>query len=77
MTPFKEKLREILKERGITLKQFGIDTGISRERFFYNKDSHRHRLYVYMAIAYYLDMTVEDLVEGTDGEIDWYGDAGI
>ena len=77
MIPFKEKLRKLLKERGITLKQFSVDTSINRERFFYNKDHHKHHLYIYMAIAYYLGMTVEELVEGTDGEIDWYGDAGI
>lgn len=73
MKPFKEKLREILKERGITLTQFGVETGINRENFFYRRDSHKHCLYIYMAIAYYLGMSVEELIEGTDGENDWYG----
>jgi hypothetical protein len=27
-----------------------------------------------MAIAYYLEMSVEELIEGTDAEKDWYGD---
>jgi hypothetical protein len=30
-----------------------------------------------MAIAYYLNMDVEELIAGTDAEIDWYGDYGI
>lgn len=76
MTPFKTKLRKILKKRKISLLQFSEDTGINRINFFY-KDAHKHCRYIYMAIAYYLDMKVEDLIEGTDGEIDWYGDCGI
>ena len=78
MTPFKEKLRVILKARKISLTKFHEDTGIDRANFFYRKNrTHKHCRYIYMAIAYYLSMTVEELIEGTDAEIDWYGDAGI
>lgn len=78
VTPFKEKLRAILKARKIPLTKFAFDTGVDRANFFYRKDKTRkHCRYIYMAIAYYLDMTVEELIEGTDAEVDWYGDAGI
>ncbi len=78
VTPFKEKLRTILKARKIPLTRFDADTGIDRRNFFYRKNkSHQHCRYIYMAIAYYLNMTVEELVDGTDAEVDWYGDAGI
>ena len=80
MTPFREKLRAILKARKIPLTRFDDDTGIDRANFFYRKGrqaSHKHCRYIYMAIAYYLDMTVEELIEGTDAEIDWYGDADM
>lgn len=76
MIPFKTKLRQILKQRKITLLRFSEETGIDRVSFFY-KGRHKHCRYIYMAIAYYLDMSVEDLIAGTDGEIDWYGDCGI
>ena len=73
---FKTKLRRILKKRKITGTQVSEEIGIDRASFFY-RDDRSHRKYIYMAIAYYLDMTVEELVEGTDAEIDWYGDADI
>lgn len=79
MISFREKLRAILKERGIPLTRFDEDTGIDRANFFYRKNkSHAHCRYVYMAIAYYLKMDVEELIAGTDAEIDWHrGDAGM
>lgn len=77
MTPFKDKVRTLLQERGIPLTKFQDDTGIDRANFFYRRFSHRHCRYIHMAIAYYLNMDVEELVTGTDAEIDWYGDAGI
>ena len=77
MTPFRDKVKAILKERGIPLTKFQDDTGINRENFFYRRQSHKHCRYIHMAIAYYLNMDVEELVTGTDAEIDWYGDAGI
>lgn len=75
MTPFKTKLRSILKERGILVTDFCLDTGIDRVSFFHK--ANRHHRTTYMAIAYYLDMKVEDLIKDTDAEADWYGDAGI
>lgn len=77
MTPFRDKVKEMLRERRISLYKFSDDTGICRENFFYSRESHKHCRYIHMAIAYYFDMDVEELVEGTDAEIDWYGDAGI
>lgn len=77
MTPFKYRVKQILKERGISLLKFSDDTGINRENFFYRRESHKHCRYIHMAIAYYLNMDVEELVLGTDAEIDWYGDYGI
>lgn len=75
MTPFKTKLRAILKQRGIYVTDFCLDTGIDRVSFFHKKN--RHHRTTYMAIAYYLGMKVEDLIAGTDAERDWYGDTGI
>jgi hypothetical protein len=77
MIPFRDKVKSMLWERGISLYQFNDDTGINRRNFFYSRESHKHCRYIHMAIAYYFDMDVEELVEGTDAEIDWYGDAGI
>lgn len=73
---FDDRLRRILRERRITQDRFSFDTGISLKTFFYKK-GHKHHRANYMAIAYYFGMDVEELVAGTDAEIDWYGDAGI
>lgn len=75
--PFKARVREILKERRIPIFEFQESTGINRTSFFYKRDSHKHCRYIHMAIAYYFNMDVEELIAGTDAEIDWYGDGGI
>ena len=72
LIPFKQRLKDILRERNITILRFCEDTGINRENFFYRKANHKHCRYIYLAIAYYLNMTVEELVKGTDAEDDWY-----
>ena len=79
MIPFDQRLRDILFERNIPIQKFGDDTGINRENFFYRKSRglRKRCRYIYMAIAYYLDVRVEDMIAGTTAEIDWYGDAGI
>lgn len=78
MIPFNQRLRGILYQKGITIIQFCDGTGISRENFFYRKGKRlKHCRYIYMAIAYYLEMNVEDLISGTDAEVDFYGDSGI
>ena len=77
MTPFKDRVRSILKERKISLLRFSDDLGLSRENFFYTRGCHKHCRYIHMAIAYYLNMDVEELIAGTDAEIDWYGDTGV
>lgn len=68
--PFCVKLRKILKERGISMLKFEYDTGIGR-RIFYDQNHKRHKSLL-MAIAYYLKMTGEELVAGTDAEDIWY-----
>lgn len=68
--PFHIKLRKILDERGISMLKFEYDTRIDR-RIFYNK-KHKHGKSLLMAIAYYLKMTGEELVAGTDAEDIWY-----
>lgn len=76
--PFKERVLDILGERNISRPKFCFDTEIDRANFFYRKQSHHNRCrYIYMAIAYYFDMDVEELIHGTDAELDWYGDCGI
>ena len=77
LIPFKDKVKDILRERGISGVKFQEDTGINRANFFYRRKTTVHSRHIHMAIAYYLNLDVEDLVADTDAEIDWYGDAGI
>lgn len=72
LIPFEDRLRQILWDRKISILQFCLDMGIDRCGFFYKKGHKHHRAY-YMAIAYQLKMTVEELVEGTTAMEDWYG----
>lgn len=72
LIPFNDRLKGILKKRKISIVQFCIDTGIDRPGFF-DKKGHKHRKIYYMGIAYYLNMTVEDLVDGTDAMDILYG----
>ena len=65
LIPFNQKLKGILKKRKMSIAAFCADIGIDRAAFFYKKGHKHHRIY-YMGIAYYLGMTVEDLVDGTD-----------
>lgn len=71
VVPFVDKLKGILRERGITIKQFCDDLGIYRQQFFYKK-GHKHKRIYFVAIAYYLNMTVEELIDGTDAIDAWY-----
>jgi hypothetical protein len=70
LIPFCDKLRKILKEKGISTLKFEYDTGIGR-RIFY-ETNRKHGKSLLMGIAYYLNMTVEELVKGTDAEDVWY-----
>lgn len=74
---FKDRVRYLLYQRQIHIYKFQEDTGIDRTNFFYKRDAHKHCRYIHMAIAYYFGMDVEELIAGTDAEIDWYGDYGI
>lgn len=74
---FKDRVRYLLYQRQIPIYKFQEETGIDRTNFFYKRDAHKHSRYIHMAIAYYFGMDVEELIAGTDAEIDWYGDYGI
>ena len=73
MTRFTDKVRRILRERKITNFQFEFDTGIHRSTISRWQSHPPRRAYV-MAIAYYLGMTAEELVAGTDALDAWYGE---
>ena len=51
--------------------QFEADTGMSR-RFLYKGYHRKLCRSTLMALAYYLGMTVEELVDGTDAMQYWY-----
>ena len=63
--PFGEKVRGLLRERGITQEQFELDTGISRRTLY---DRGRYRKATITALACYLEEDPEDLVAGTTAE---------
>jgi hypothetical protein len=71
LIPFPKRVRQLLKERDISPYRFEIETGIARQ-FFYKKDVKKHNKATMMAIAYYLNMRVEELVDGTDAMEYWY-----
>jgi len=69
-TPFHDRLRQLVEERGISHNRFERETGISR-RIFYKQDRKMTRALI-MACAYYFGLTVEELIVGTTGEDFWY-----
>lgn len=70
LIPFADRVRQLLKEKGISPYKFEIETGIARQ-FFYRKGVKTQKTTI-MAIAYYLNMKVEDLVDGTTAMDFWY-----
>ena len=68
MIPFSKRLSQLLRERGITIEQFEAD-GMSRRTIYNNR---KHSRLTLMGLAYYLGITVEELVEGTTAEDDWF-----
>jgi hypothetical protein len=62
------KLTRILDEQGKNLYQMEAATGIFRGTVYRGVK----RKTTLCAIAYYLGMKVEDLVDGTDAEDIWY-----
>lgn len=64
-------MRILLFDKGITTMQFEADTGMSR-RFLYKGYQRKLCRSTLMALAYYLGMTVEELVDGTDAMQYWY-----
>ena len=65
-----DRIKQLLWERGITTLKFEADTGMSR-RLFYHRTGVVRRS-ILMACAYYLGITVEEMVEGTDAFEYWY-----
>lgn len=72
-TDFRVKLRGILRKRRVSIIDFCEELGIDRANLFYRNPPKKHNRHTYMAIAYYLGMDVEKLIEGTDAENDFYG----
>lgn len=68
MIPFSKRLSQLLRERGITVEQFEAD-GMSRHIIY---DKSKRRRLTLMGLAYYLGITVEELVDGTTAEEDWF-----
>ena len=75
MIRFEEKLKAELKNRGLSLSQLEVDTGIRRSSFAPSRAG-AHRPSTMMALAYYLGTAVEELVAGTDLEDHWYDRTG-
>ena len=70
MIPIGQKISSLLYSRGISTNKFERDTGIAR-RILYPSE-YKPRRATLMAVAYYLDTTVEELVSGTDAEENWH-----
>lgn len=68
MIPFSKRLSQLLRERGITIEQFEAD-GMSKHIIY---DKRKRRRLTLMGLAYYLGITVEELVDGTTAEEDWF-----
>lgn len=71
MVSFKDRLLAILGERDISISRFEQETGIHRCIFTRNRNK-KPRKATLLAIAYVLDMRVEDLIKGTDAEEYYY-----
>lgn len=67
---FSDKVLGIMREKGISIAEFERDTGIYRQ-FFYRMKNHRHRKATVLAISAYLDVPVDELLNGTNLEGEW------
>ena len=70
-TPFHQRLCDLLRERGISKSRMARETGMDR-MLFYRGRRKRYTKSTLMACAYYLGITGEEMVEGTDAANDWY-----
>lgn len=70
MMRFVYRVQNLLAERGEVLHDMQRVVGVHRKTL-YNGPKHKH---IIAAIAYYLDMSVEELVAGTDAEEIWNED---
>lgn len=71
LEPFRVKMRRLLREKEISIFRFEFETGICRKMLYPCYKSRPTRATL-MALAYYLEMRVEDLVDGTDAMDAWY-----
>ena len=67
-TRFNDRLKQLMKEKGKSFVDMEDKIGI------YNKTVWRgvKRRSTLAAIAYYMEMRVEDMIDGTDAEDVWY-----
>lgn len=72
MTKFVYRVQNLLAERGEVLNDLQRGVGVHRKTLY--KGPKRKPLIA--AIAYYLDISAEDLVAGTDVEEIWNRDTG-
>lgn len=73
MMKFRYRVQNLLAERGEILNDLHRGVGVSRQ-VFYNERSKRKATIA--AVAYYLGMSAEELVAGTDAEEAWYAETG-
>ena len=70
MTRFLFRVQELLAERGETLNDLQSAVGVNRQTFYRGPK----RKQTIAATAYYLNMSAEELVAGTDVEEIWNRD---
>ena len=73
MERFEDKLHRELVARGKSFNRMEAEVGINHSTFSGKRGRGCHNRPTLMAVAYYLGITVEDLVAGTDMEDYWYG----
>ena len=71
MMKFRYRVQNLLAERGEVLNDLQRGVGVTRQVFYKNTPKRKSTI---AAIAYYLGMSAEELVAGTDAEEAWYKD---
>lgn len=69
MMKFRYRVQNLLAERGEFLHDLERGVGVTRQVFYNNKSKRKSTI---AAIAYYLGISAEELVAGTDAEEAWY-----
>lgn len=68
MMNFRYRVQNLLAERGEYLEDLQRGVGVSRQVFYNGRTKRKATI---AAIAYYLGISAEDLVAGTDAEESW------